>query len=94
MDKSEIKQKYCAKYADQLIQEKITPDIQGFWYISKAIELYEPFDKFTCLYNDVAKVYNTTASRVERSIRHAIARTGEKIAVSQYIAIKKLKWGE
>lgn len=84
--------KYQARYKEQLMAEYITPDIQGFWYVNKAIELYEPFTKFTELYTDIAKMYDTTPSRVESCIRRAIARSGEKITNSRYIAVKKLEW--
>ncbi len=67
-----------------LIKIGIRCDLDGFEYLRKAIEfVIESPDliKNVCtnLYPMVAKCFeNTTASRVERSIRHAIAVTAEE----------------
>lgn len=56
----------------------IPPSIKGYSYIRTAIVLwYEDPEKYKrgitkVLYPDVAKVYQTTPSRVERAMRHAI----------------------
>lgn len=83
-----------AKYGKQLIEENITPEVLGFWYLSKAIELYEPFIKAGALYEVIARVYGTTSSRVERCMRHAIAKSGKKTTNTQYISRKKLEWSD
>ena len=51
--------------------------IKGYEYLRTAIMLvmkdYMKFDSVTkILYPEIAKLYNTTPSRVERAIRHAI----------------------
>lgn len=47
---------------------------QGTRYLMTALELYEPGMQMTKeLYPAIAKQHGTTACRVERSIRHAIA---------------------
>lgn len=93
MSGNRMDDKDYAKYGNQLIEECITPDILGFWYLSKAIELYEPFIKAGGIYQVIAKAYDTTPSRVERCMRHAISRSGKKSTNFQYIATKKMEWG-
>lgn len=65
---------------DVLMNIGVPAGIKGFTYICDAIELfntdpYYPDGKISALYIDIAKKYHTTPSRVERSIRHAIADT-------------------
>jgi len=62
----------------ELIQELGVPaHIKGYLYLRSAIAMvYEEIELLGAitltLYPDVAKVYKTTSSRVERAIRHAI----------------------
>lgn len=52
--------------------------LSGYKYLCEAVELVCSTEQHipTCtIYNDVAKKYNTTGSRVERAIRHFISRT-------------------
>lgn len=57
----------------------ITPDLNGYYYIIDAIFLManEPIPtniKITNIYKDVSKLYhNSSSSKVERGIRHAIS---------------------
>lgn len=57
------------------------PHLTGYKYamygIMKAYEDETLLSKYTCLYQNIAKHFNTTASGVERSIRHCI-ETGFK----------------
>lgn len=54
--------------------------LAGRKYIEKALILYWGYD-FTAkeVYCDVAKEYHTTPTRVERSIRHAVAVTFNRL---------------
>ena len=57
-----------------LIFEGIKCDIRGFDFLLDAIEMYSPMKKLTNdIYKAIAEKNNTTISRVERSIRHAVA---------------------
>lgn len=54
----------------------VPPHVKGFRYIASAVEIDledpEALDRITkVLYLKIAKMYNTTPSRVERAIRHA-----------------------
>ncbi len=59
----------------------ITPDLNGYWYISDAVEMISNCSNRTnlCitreLYPKIAERRKTTASAVERGIRHAITRS-------------------
>lgn len=81
-EKSDVKAEDNAESLDvrvtNLIQQiGIPAHIKGYHYVRKAIvmttespEMMEYVTKR--LYPEVAKIYNTTSSRVERAIRHAI----------------------
>lgn len=68
--------------AEQEIERKllllgIPPHVKGFWYIREAVKmLLEREDKIfgvtKILYPDIARLHDTTSTRVERAIRHAI----------------------
>lgn len=67
--------KYDALNLPQLIG--VPAHIKGYMYLREAISMVyndiELLGSITkVLYPDIAKKYNTTASRVERAIRHAI----------------------
>jgi two-component system response regulator (stage 0 sporulation protein A) len=54
----------------------VPPHVKGFRYIASAVEIDledpEALDRITkVLYPKIAKMYNTTPTRVERAIRHA-----------------------
>ena len=62
---------------DMLLSIGIPPNIYGYAYITYAVELLLKDSEYQHyvtkgLYVDIAKKYNTTPSRVERAIRHAI----------------------
>ncbi len=68
---------------DYLLRMKMPRAIKGYRYIRAAIimvlediEMLEMMTKG--LYPELAKKFNTTSTRVERAIRHAIAATWEK----------------
>ena len=69
------------KMVKKLLKEMAVPmNIKGYRYLSNAIVLLskEKGMKISLgLYPKVAKNFNTTGSRVERSIRHAVERTFE-----------------
>ncbi len=68
---------------DMLLQIGIPAHIKGYHYVREAIGLsildIGYLDGVTkILYPSIAKTYKTTASRVERAIRHAIGIAWEK----------------
>lgn len=67
---------------EYLIWLGFRPNLNGFDYIASAIELcLEDSNHMhsitSSLYPSVARLHSTTASRVERSIRHAISLADE-----------------
>lgn len=78
IQKEKADEKEIIKYiTDTIINLGIPARLNGYNYIKEALKLtvfdIEKLDKITGrLYPDIAKKYNTTSSRVERSIRHAI----------------------
>lgn len=84
-----------AKIEDVLLRMGIPAGIKGFAYIVDAVEYIDEHGTDISvtreLYPAIAKIRNTTASRVERAIRHAfwIARNkGEKEEAERYIGFK------
>ena len=81
------------KTIDVLLQMGVPASIKGFTYICDAIELFDtdpyyPDGKICSLYFEIARLHETTASRVERAIRHAfeVALTkGERDIVELYL---------
>lgn len=70
---------------DLLLSLGIRPHIKGFHYIKYVLEnQFKPNAAMTkVIYPSVAKHFNTTPTRVERAIRHAIHRSFESKASSQ-----------
>lgn len=65
---------------DVLLQIGVPANLAGFAYITSAVQLVLADSNrlqniVKGLYVSVANIYNTTPQRVERGIRHAIART-------------------
>lgn len=62
--------------AENLLELGFRPDYSGYHYLKEAVMLRMQAPGVCNLvkgiYVDVAKVYNTTGSRVERAIRHSI----------------------
>jgi len=63
---------------EMLLSIGIPPNIYGYAYITYAVELLLKDSEYQHyvtkgLYVDIAKRYNSTPSRVERAIRHAIS---------------------
>ena len=81
------------KTIDVLLQMGVPASIKGFTYICDAIELFDtdpyyPDGKICSLYFEIARLHETTASRVERAIRHAfeVALTkGDRDIVELYL---------
>ena len=67
-----------------ILRELGTPaNILGYGYLREAVKLaitngYDAHDVTKWLYPTVASKFNTTASRVERAIRHAVEMTFER----------------
>ena len=96
--------------ADVLLKNKLTPNLKGFDYLTNAVVFTIEYKKTNKIYPQVtkevypavAKMFNTTASRVERAIRHIISRisssdlkeTGRTSAsIITYFALKELEKG-
>lgn len=79
-----------------LIEMGMPADISGFKYIVDAMTLYEDDDwrygKILTLYYKIGKLNNTTASRVERAMRHAfsiVLTEGNLAIVKKYLTFDK-----
>jgi len=75
-----------------LLENDIFPNIKGYNYIIKGVELVKQHPDMPIvkgLYPAIAKIYNSTASKVERAMRHVIA---DKIALYSFnkIGINKV----
>lgn len=77
-------------YKQFLMEEGVAPHCKGFLYLNDAIRLYEPTRNIMGLYAEVAALHNTTATRVERAIRHSIQQADEPATNAKFIAARKL----
>lgn len=84
-----------SKVVNALIEMGMPADIKGFHYIVDAMVLFENEDwrkyKTVALYQEIAKQNNTTASRVERCIRHAfqfVTTKGDLEIVNKYLTLQ------
>lgn len=64
-----------------LLNVGISPNLDGYHYLTEAINTVKGMlksgdvdCKFTVLYKDIGKKFNTTSARTERSMRHAIEK--------------------
>lgn len=88
MEEKEIKAK--------LLGIGMSPELKGFTYVAKAIELYSASIQITGengLYGIIAKEYNDNCSRVERAIRHSIQVLFAKYGIAGVIAKIKKEFG-
>lgn len=81
------------KVEEILIKMGVYPNLLGFGYICKAIELInsskERMKIVDRIYVDIAEEFNSSKSRVERNIRHAISKMDKNSeAYKQYIGIE------
>ena len=83
------------KTVNALIEMGMPADIKGFHYIVDAMMLFEDKEwretKTVALYNKIAKLNNTTASRVERAMRHAfqmVTTKGDLEIVKKYLTLQ------
>lgn len=69
-----------------LINNDVYPNLTGYNFLIRAVEIIKKRKILITkeLYPQIAKEYNTTASRVERAIRHIIA---SKLTFSSFIKI-------
>lgn len=84
LKKSNIKENENMNIHDYLIESGIYPNLKGFRYIIKAVEIVKknPAISFTReLYPEIAKTFNATTSSVERGIRHIVS---DKISTQDY----------
>ena len=87
MEEKEIKAK--------LLGIGMSPELKGFTYVAKAIELYSASIQITGengLYGIIAQEYNDNCSRVERAIRHSIQVLFTKYGIAGVIAKSKRIW--
>ena len=82
------------KAINALIEMGMPADIKGFHYIVDAMVLFENKEwrdtKTTVLYHQIAKQNDTTASRVERAMRHAfqiVTTQGNLEIVNRYLTL-------
>lgn len=83
------------KVVNALIEMGMPADIKGFYYIVEIMVLFKDDTwrncKITALYHKIAKNNNTTASRVERAIRHAfqiVTTKGDLEKVNKYLTLQ------
>lgn len=81
------------KVEEVLIELGIYPNLLGFDYICKAVEILSTSNRrvkiVDGLYVDIAKEFDSTASRVERGIRHAISKMNkDSESYRKYVGIK------
>ena len=86
------------KVENALIELGITPYLKGFYYISSAVEIILKSNGKVRIvdgvYVDIAKEFDTTASRVERAIRYAFSKVNiENKAFIEYLGTDKLTNG-
>lgn len=79
-----------AKIIKYLYGKEVKPSIKGFKYlitaIDKCINNSNLIDEICNLYKDIAVVHNTTASKTERAIRHAISISNAQEKNGDFIA--------
>ena len=71
-----------------LVESGVMPNLTGFDYLVRAVEIVKEKKKVratTELYPMLAKEFDTSASRVERAMRHIVTN---KIMMSDYKRIK------
>lgn len=79
---------------DVLIELGIYPNLSGFDYICKAVYyiMADRTVRMCSAYKMVAKDFDTTSSRVERAIRHALSKADrESEAYKRYMSVKDTK---
>lgn len=81
---------------DYLLSKGIYPNVKGFEFLKRAIMLIfkDPklrFDIVKGIYPRIAKLENTTPTRVERNIRTAISFTKTNLTNSQFLALAVLE---
>lgn len=83
------------KAINALLEMGMPANLKGFQYISDAMEMFEDKTwkdgKITVLYYELGKRNNSTASRVERAIRHAfgfILTKGNLESVEKYLTLQ------
>lgn len=77
---------------EYLYKKGMNPAQKGFRYLITALTIIADnryaYDHMMKLYNDIAKIHNTTASGVERAIRHNIetAKNSEIVTPTRFLA--------
>ena len=81
------------KIEDFLLENGFKPNLKGFAYLTFAIQIYRNDISMTKeLYPQIAKEFNTIASRAERALRHSIKTRvlADDSSNAEYIAKAKL----
>lgn len=79
------------KVEEVLIDLGVYPNLSGFNYICKAIDYISKDSgaRICTVYSLVANDFNTTSSRVERAIRHALSKADKDSDVyKKYMSVK------
>lgn len=79
------------KIEEILIELGVYPNLSGFNYICKAIDYISKNSgaRICAVYSLVADDFNTTSSRVERAIRHALSKADkDSDAYKKYMSVK------
>lgn len=90
----EVDKKEVIAYLDTLGMQHA---VKGFEYVTEAIH-GRLHGKYTGgminMYSDIARMYDTKPTRVERAIRYAVVQTNAKITNSEFIAkgVNNLKY--
>ena len=79
-----------------LLKLGITPDLKGFNYICRMIEIVKADElnkkSVVGIYEEIAEEYETTKTCVERSIRHAFSKADkESDTWKKYVGLKDIK---
>lgn len=88
---------YNEKIATLLKKVGISPALLGYKYAKEAVKMVLEDDTVLdyvtkLLYPDIAKKFNSTASRVERAIRHSIERAFDNMTTDMITAILEAQY--
>lgn len=84
------------KIEKYLIDKGLNPALMGFDYLVESVKLERADKTYKAnitkkLYPEIAEKYDTTASKVERAMRHCLNSAGHYVSVSQFIATAEIE---
>lgn len=76
------------KTTDYLIKEGYELSFKGFGYLSYILDNYKSYSSLNIknIYDEIAKKFDTTYTRIERDIRHLIKKKNNQTTVKKEIA--------